>query len=922
MTGFDRRGRKALAAFRFVLLAGATGLTGHANAASAAEDGAEVAAAEYADAPADGEVILVTGSRTGTTEFQSSSPISVVSSEVLTANGQPDLRTALGMANPSFIAAQEANGSSSSKPVRAALLRALSGYHTLVLVDGVRRHNTALLNNTTGTTGAPADLSFIPIEAVERIEVLSDGAAAQYGSDAIAGVVNVILKKAYTGGSVYAQAGEYDTEKAHQGGLGGRGFTRILGGRLGFKIGNDGGFINVAAEYRRISDSNNNGPIGTPVSTIPVSHIYAYGPAGSAPDPREFSASRYRQLWEVIPFGYAYSVLANGEFPIAPGVTAYAHGTFGENSLSSAGTYRSENNSAAVVGSIPVVGTDGVTYTPVGTVPAGGYTPVLDTRQEDWQWTVGLKGDNLAGFKWDVNFSDSRNTGDMYVNGINTSYYDAPGHGYRDIYIGRLRSGQQTADLNLTRELDVGWGDQPIQLALGAGYRHESYLEGPGEPDSYSQGPVIQYPSNYVSASLRNSSTYPSTPFMTGFNPVPLGTLPAETGSWSRHSFSGYLDLSQDITSRLRLGIAGRVEKYSDFGTRVAGKFSARYEVADGFALRGTVNNGFRAPSLAEQYTTVVNTAPGLRQISDGTYVSSPTRNFNSVAVTSPYATALGAQKLKPERSFNFSAGFVAKPARNLDISVDAYQINIHDRIALTGTFTSVPTNGAFIPPVTVNGVTNPSTSQVAALLAAAGLDPTFNVQYFANVGNTRSRGVEGKINYRLEAGAAGDFAINISAAYNQQKVVKINPNPIPAFAATGVGLLQLRGKVSLEDSYPSWVVRGGINWTKGVFNIFLLESYYSTTDAINASAAFANNPIYNTRQPGRAITDLVVSITTPTVPATKFSFGANNLFNVGAANQPNTPPYNARYLTNPLPVNTAWGTGGRFIYGRVSVAW
>jgi iron complex outermembrane receptor protein len=873
------RGRISHLNLHLALLAGTALLSSPATAVMAADQvPADAAAPEPApDSPAApnaaDNVIIVTGARTGTTEFQSSSPISVVGAERLHATSQPDLRNALGSVAPSFIAVQSSNGSSSSKPVRAASLRALSGFHTLVLVDGVRRHNTALLNNTGGSTaGAPADLSFIPLDAVDHIEVLSDGASAQYGSDAIAGVVNIILKKGHTGGTAYAQAGYYDTEAAHVGGLGDRGFTQLYGISQGFEIGRGGAFINITADYRKVEDSNDIGPIRTPAAGDALSHIFAYNGVGLG-DPREFSTNRYRQLWEVVPFGWAWNIAANGEVPLGTDITLYANGTYGKNSLSSTGTYRSENNVATILGA----------------VPEGGYVPTLNTRQEDYQFTAGLKGKNLAGFDWDLSYSNARNTGNMYVNGINASWGGA--HPYHVFYIGELQVGQHIVDLNLTRELDVGWGYGPIQLALGAEYRHERFHEGEGEEDSYSNGGFI-FPSNYPSATLRNRAAGIGSPFMTGFRPD-------EAGSWNRDSYAGYIDISQDITRRLHLGVAGRFEHFSDFGSRVLGKASVRYEFADGFAIRGTINNSFRAPSLAEQYTTVVNQGPS---VVNGVSIQQDT--YNSIRYDAPAAQALGAQALKPETSLNFSAGFVARPVANLNLSVDAYQINIHDRIALTGAFNPNSTDT-----VTATAIRN--------ALVTAGLSPTLNVQYFANIGNTRSRGLEGKINYNLDTDSLGDFNLNVALAYNQQRVTKVNV--VPKLASAGLLLLQRAGRTVIENGFPNWFVKGSLDWTKGVFNVHLQENFYSGTSAVNAN--YPTDARYNTVSPARAITDVAISVTSP--QRIKLTIGANNLLNVRANNSPAiTLPQQTVGATYPLPVSAIYGPGGRFLYARVGFSW
>jgi iron complex outermembrane receptor protein len=820
-----------------------------------------------ADAGPQGDEIVVTGSRTATTEFQSTSPITVVSAKSLEATGQPDLRTSLSAIAPSFLASQGSNGSSSSKPVRSAALRGLSGFHTLVLVNGKRRHNTSLLNNTGGSSGAPVDLSLIPASSVARIEVLSDGASALYGSDAVAGVVNIILKGDVEGGSASGQIGAYDSGRAHVGGLGERGRTINLSLNQGFKIGSDGGFLNLSAEYRNILDSNVVGPIRTASPTDAVSRIFAV-----IGDPRETTESRYRQLTEVVPYGEAWSVGANLEIPLGETLRFYANGTYSENALRSTGTYRSENNVATIVNVSPV----------------GGYVPVLNTKQRDYQFIGGLTGD-FGAWNWDASLSYGQNRGQMHVNGINASFGGA--HSYHDFYIGELKAGELIANIDVRRPLEVSWGAGPLELAFGGEYRRNTFSEGVGEPDSYQNGGFI-YPATYPSVFLRGKAAGIGSPFMTGFSP-------AQAGNWSRSNWAGYLDLAQDVTDALKIGLSGRYEHYSDFGGRLSGKFSARYEITPGLALRATVNNGFRAPSLAEQFTTVVNQGPN---IVNG--VSVQINTYNSIRFDAPAAQALGAKALKPETSVNFSAGIVARPAPNLNISIDAFQIKIDDRIGLTGQFNP--------------SLNTPAGIAVRSLLTAAGLDPTLRVQYFANIGDTRTRGVEFKANYFTDLGSAGQVDWTLSAAYNRQKVTGTTA-AIPPLASAGLVLLQTSARVALEHSSPRLIGRGIVDWTLGDFNLRATETYFSRTYTSNTN--FPDDVRYNAIQRAAFITDLALSYNL--TDAAKLTVGANNLFDRGADNIPAiATSLQTVGATYPLPVASPFGQGGRFLYARIGLSW
>lgn len=856
---------------RFTLL-GSTALFGAvvwpvaAFAAETTEGLAAATAVSETDDQASGEVILVTGSRSGTTEFRSLSPVSVVGAATLESTGEPDLRTALGAVVPSYLASQASNGFSFAKPVRQAALRGLGGNHVLVLVNGRRRHGTSLLNNTGGSAGAPVDLALIPATSIARIEVLSDGASAQYGSDAISGVINIILKGGGTGGSFSAQAGIYDDESiADVGGISDSGFTTVLNFHQGFDFG-DGGFINLSADYRDVKTSNVVGPIGPP--TTRVRTIYAV-----PGDPRELSESRYKQLTEATPFGEAANFGYNFELPLSDEIDFYAFGTFGVSSLGSTGTYRSENNPVHIL----------------GIAPDGGYVPTLTTEQRDYQATAGLRGDDLLGFDWDLSGSFAQNRARMYVNGINASL--GPAARYRDIYIGQVQVSEGILNLDIRRPVETGLFAAPLDIALGVEYRHNDYSQGVGEYESYANGGYI-YPADYPSPILAGTAAGVGSPFMMGFTPE-------EVGKWGRSNWAAYLDFSQEVSSNLSIGLAGRYEHYSDFGGSLSGKLSARYEIIPELALRATVNNGFRAPLLGEQYATKANQGP----FNTGTEIIQ-INAYNSLRLDHPAAIALGAKPLDPERSLNYSIGLVAKPIPDLNLSLDVFQIAIDDRIGLTGSF---------------NGTANNAQGQaIAAALAAAGQDPLVRIQYFTNIGDTRTRGVEFKAGYLADLDDLGTLNLSLATAYNRQKVTRTTPAPAN-LAAVGLVLLQAPAAYALEHGTPKHISRVSADWEKDGFAVRAAGAYYSSTESLNAT--FPTDPRYNSGSEAAFIADLSVSYDVH--ENATLTFGANNILNRRAEDQqPLLVERNTVGSINPSPVQTPYGRGGRFSYARLNLRW
>lgn len=812
------------------------------------------------------QTVIVTGSRVATTEFKSASPVSVVTSTALQSTGQPDVRTALSSVAPAYLASAASNGSSSSKPVRTAALRGLGGNHVLVLVNGRRRHNTSLLNNTGGTAGAPVDLGLIPSASVARVEVLSDGASAQYGSDAIGGVINIILKKDAKGGSFDTQIGSYNESAARVGKLGSAGQTTTVNFNQGFALGSQGGFVNISAEYRHILPSNIVGPIGAPTNS--VRQIFA-----TANDPRETSETRYRQLTEVVPWGNATNVGVNLDLPVAADVDFYANTTYSKSSLASSGTYRNENNPATIL----------------GVSPAGGYLPVLTTHQTDYQTVVGFNGDNWLGWHWDASLSYGKNRAFMNVNGLNASWGGALP--YQNFYIGQLEASEAIANVDLTKSFDTSLFAEPLDVALGVEYRANQFAESAGEPNSYTNGGYI-YPSTYASVSLRNTAAGIGSPFMTGFTPD-------EAGKWDRSSGAVYADVSQQITEALKLGLSTRYENFSDFGGALSGKFTARYEFSPKYAIRASVNNGFRAPSLAELYTTVANQGP----FNTGTKIIQ-VNAYNSIRYDAPAAQALGAKALQPEKSTNYALGFIAKPTPNFNLSIDAFQIEIDDRIGLTGQFNGTATTTAG--------------KAVANALIAAGIDPNVRVQYFANIGDTRTQGLEVKLNYKSDFGRFGTVNWALSSANNKQKVTRATSAP-PALAAAGLVLLQTSARVAIEKGTPREITKASIDWNIDDFTVKLTETHFSKTTVSNST--FPDNTAYDSVSRPAYITDLNLSYKVN--ETVRLTVGANNLFNKHADNVPEiaVPLITTGYLY-PAPVAAPFGTGGRFVYARLGLNW
>ncbi len=582
------------------------------------------------------DTVLVTGLRGNQqrTLTDTPVPIDVYTSEQLTATGKSGLKEILARLIPSFNV-PTFNGGGTGFVVRGISMRGLGGDQVLILVNGKRRHNTAMINNNArvGNASTPVDLDLIPTAAVERIEVLRDGAAAQYGSDAIAGVINIILKRNAQGLTAETSLGQN---------YNGDGTTGHEAANLGTTLG-DGGFFNLSFDAKAqepwIRDSAASG------------QLYFNQPDGS-PDPREGN----RHGW-----GNEYglgrdrttSLAYNLEVPLQNDVSLYSFSTL---------SYRNSNKDLGHRKPTDITSLAGVPGAPYG----DGGQARREIEEVDYQATAGLKGE-LAGWDWDVSSSYGRDKARLYTdNNVNIS--NGPDFSQHRFHLANEVFDQWTTNLDVTRALDIGWSS-PLQTSAGLEYRRETFTLEAGEPNAYNQG-------SYV---------IPSGPFA-GRVPDPglfsvAGTSPDDAGSSQRQNVAAYFDLGLDITNDWYVGAAVRHEKYNQgIGDTTSGKLTTRYEFLPGYAVRAGVSKGFRAPSLAQNQFSATSS---ITQFGVGGVTS--VARTRQMRPDSAEAKALGATSLQPETSLSYSLGLTAEPVERLRLTADWYLIDIDDRILQTG---------------------------------------------------------------------------------------------------------------------------------------------------------------------------------------------------------------------------------------------
>lgn len=810
--------------------------------------------------------IVVTGTRrTDRTLADSAVPVDVVSTAELLNQGTTETNRLLNNLVPSFNFPQPSltDGTDSLRP---ATLRGLAPDQVLVLVNGKRRHLSALLNlnGSVGRGSAGVDMNTIPPIAIERIEVLRDGASSLYGSDAIAGVINIQLKKA-EGGRAQATYGKYITTMKGVNNvasvspttgasgdpavtLSGQerrredGGTLTLATNVGLPIG-PGGYLNLTAEFKDRSPTNRSGP--------DLRRQYA-----GAGDPREVSFDRFSHRYGDGK-SQDFNFFVNSGMQLGELFELYAFGSYGVRDANGTGFYRrsldARNRDFA---------NGGQPYYP------NGFLPQIDSTIRDISAAAGVRGET-AGWNLDLSLTYGSNRLDYGVsNSWNASLggNDSP----RKFDAGGLRSGQTAVNFDAQRTIDIGFGS--TSLAAGLEWRNENYKIVPGDRASYVAGPYF-----FSNGAPPGAQVFP-------------GFAPSTAVDVSRDSFAGYVELDADISDAFNVQAAGRYENFSDFGGTLNGKLAARFEPVSGIALRGSVSTGFRAPGMAQQYfsTTSTNNVPGVGLIEIGTF-----------PVGSPIARALGAQPLQPEKSLNLGGGVVFTLVPGLNITADYYNIKINDRIVLTE---------------------NLQGADVVAILRAANVVGT-SARFFINGIDTRTQGLDVVASYRMPDLGGGRLVLTAGFNINDTKITSRRTFSI----FTADRLFARPESYRLTDGQPSNKLNLGIDWDRDALGATLRANRYGSVflpvgNVGNPAVAPGAAPGDITLSP-KWVVDAEVRFNP--FDALQFAIGANNLLDQYPDRLPygvvNGYDFGAVNSFLPYSAQSPFGFSGRFLYGRVS---
>lgn len=695
------------------------------------------------------EGVVIVGSRAGVrSKLSTAVPVDVVTTKEIKPFAQTDVAQMLTYTVPSFQSARQTI-SDGTDHIDPAGLRGLGPDQTLVLLNGRRLHSAALvnINGTVGRGSVGTDLNTIPAAAIGRIEILRDGAAAQYGSDAIAGVINVVLKKNYNGFTVSGMLGQNMTILPYKGGIHMYdGVNQQVDFSGGFAKSN-GTYLNISGQLSRRYSTNRSGDDNIPLVYLGNNGAFPGNPYGAAVSDADYRRWLMDKDADIVrKQGYSrHNVVAgnsyeqnlstylNSGFRLGRNVDFYLTAGINKRNGVASGFSRNPNSIAQQ----PVLaGGERYYY--------NGFLPQIAPRIVDWNL---LSGFTIRAGSWNIDISNmaGRNTVRYTVQNSGNASLPASDAVQTKFYAGQLSFLQNTVNLDISRRYDYN-GTTSLNVAFGGEFRHEVFQIAAGDSNSYNNGHRIAtvdsippYPGTDKWTTFPNQVTASGSQVFPGFKDV-------DAVRAARNIYAAYGDLELTI-GKLLVDGAGRFEDYSEQGFsyhNISGKFSARYELSSRLSLRASVSNGFRAPSLHQRYFQNTST-----QFVGGQAQNSLTANNQNPIVRN----AFGIRELKPETSVSYTVGVVGKFSPGLTITVDGYFISIKDRIVLSTAFSR----------------TNPL---VDTILKANNVDPsTSSLQFWTNAVNTETKGIDAVITEKFRLGA-GNATILLAANFNRNSVV------------------------------------------------------------------------------------------------------------------------------------------------------
>jgi iron complex outermembrane receptor protein len=818
---------------------------------------------------------VVVGSRARhTAEEELAVPVDIFPAEELQRQGSTETSVILQSVSPSVNFPRQ-SVTDAGDIIRPFTLRGLSPDHTLVLVNGWRRHQTAVVN--TFNYGMPAgssgvDLNALPASAMDRIEVLRDGAAAQYGSDAIAGVVNLVLKDGAFSPFVNGDAGRYVTND-----YGDDGTTVNVNGGWGIGIGR--GSLGLFGEFRDRDPTNR--AWADPFEDAGTGVVDSIDTENGQVIDKRNPVEQPNHHWGD---GLEKDVLTfmNFRMPMNDAGTTeiYSFGGYAFREGTGNAYRRYAGNARNWPELYPL-----------------GFLPTFSAEATDYSAAGGLRG-VVSGWNYDAGVEFGHNDFDYNMTTTNNASLgpcldvpcapgpdrvlgtaDDPGiPNQTEFFSGRLLRDELIAAVNVARPVEVGL-PAPLNLAFGAAFRRESYTIRAGETASWINGFHLDQDSAAIAPA--GSSGFP-------------GFTPDNATERDRNNFGLYADAETDLTPKLLANVAARFESYNDFGERVSGKVALRYQPSRRLVFRGAAGTGFRAPGLSQvAFHKVITNVIADEFVEVGVF-----------PVDHPAALALGARPLKEETSINLSAGLAFTPVDNLTVTADLFHIDIDDRIILGATFDDDAT---------------------IALLADAGVTGIGGVQYFTNGVDTRTQGLDITGNYRIPTGERGtlDLTASVNYTHNEIRHVDSIPQVLRDAGSTEPGLLDTVTVIGIEDERPDWRTTLQANYSVGRVSALGRYSYYGAFSSAQPGFCDLCRDDYG----GKSLVDAELGYQFNLV---KLAVGIRNLFDT-YPDQPSSEvvvddsgslskDYNSNFGTFPWAAASPFGYNGRFAYARTEI--
>ena len=806
-----------------------------------------------------GEVVVV-GSRaeTARTNVERPVPVDVLSAKELRTTGQVELGQQVQFMSPSFNSTKNGiNGIANYAD--PASLKGLSPDQMLVMIDGKRYHQFAAVQNnvTVGKGTVVTDLSSIPSLALERIEILRDGAAAQYGSDAIAGIANLVLKKSVNNGTAQIQYGATSLGD-------GAGYT--VGLNYGFDLGKKAS-LNVTGSWQDVkgtdrSDTYNPQPIAggayagiyTNVAATDQALLKSRGYWGNGTY-GSFHVGKYGS--NAMKSGQAF---LNLDVPLSKGWTLYSNAGYSSKEVFAQAFIRTAVATSAT--SVPELYPD-------------GYVPQLPGISIDYTWVAGLKRKVAGG--WNLDFSTGYGKNYLDQNAIGSANASLGANSPKDFYAGRIGFGQSLTEINLAKSVVGFAGTKSTSFAFGGQYRIDNFVLTPGDdlasPSGVGVGPL--------------AATKNKTPGSQGRVGIDAG----DKTDISRSNVGLYADIESDISNRLLIAGALRYENYSDFGSNVSGKLASRVKLTEGFSIRGSINKGFRAP-LLQQIANAATTST----VQSGIITS--TKQFPS---SDPRFAKVGIEDPKPETSWNYNLGITAQAGQSLLFTLDAYQIDITDRIIIT---------------------------ENLAVANIAALKPLFTgfreITFFTNAISTQTQGIDLVTSYKKTIGTKGKLTASLALTVNKTSIaaVKATPSLLQADTKSPILLIDTISRALIETSQPHTKVLISVGYQVGKFAINLRSTYFGEVTAWEKLAkpnAGTTNLHQSQTFSGKNIFDASVSFR-PT-KLINLTIGSNNFTDV----YPDKVYSNyASYTNGQVPYTrnaNQFGFNGAYYYGNLTLS-